>query len=40
MQILKNADIYLVPAKAEKLWAPYSAEFAEAICASLSPMLI
>ena len=31
MLLLKNADIHLVPAKAEKLWAAYSEKFAEAI---------
>ena len=31
MLLLKNAEIHLVPAKAEKLWALYSEKFAEAI---------
>ncbi|MDF5723717.1 MAG: hypothetical protein PUP91_25275 [Rhizonema sp. PD37] len=31
MLLLKNADIYLVPAKAEKLWTAYSEKFVEAI---------
>lgn len=31
MLLLKNADIHLVPAKAEKLWAAHSTEFIEAI---------
>ena len=31
MQMLKNADIHLIPAKAEKLWAAHSAEFVEAL---------
>ncbi len=31
MQTLKKAEIHLIPAKAEKLWAAYSALFAEAI---------
>ena len=31
MLLLKNADIHLVPAKAEKLWAVHSEKFVEAI---------
>ncbi|MDF5731613.1 MAG: hypothetical protein PUP92_27295, partial [Rhizonema sp. PD38] len=31
MLLLKNAEIHLVPAKAEKLWAAYSEKFTEAI---------
>ncbi|MDF5726102.1 MAG: hypothetical protein PUP91_37795 [Rhizonema sp. PD37] len=31
MQMLKNGDIHLVPAKAEKLWAAYSEKFVDAI---------
>ena len=31
MQMLKNADIHLIPAKAEKLWAVHSEKFVEAI---------
>ncbi len=31
MLLLKNAEIHLVPAKAEKLWAAYSEKFVEAI---------
>ena len=31
MQMLKKAEIHLVPAKAERLWAAYSEKFAEAI---------
>ena len=31
MLLLKNADIHLIPAKAEKLWAAYSEKFVEAI---------
>ncbi|MDF5726733.1 MAG: hypothetical protein PUP92_01520 [Rhizonema sp. PD38] len=31
MLLLKNAEIHLVPAKAEKLWAAYSEKFADAI---------
>ncbi|MDF5729473.1 MAG: hypothetical protein PUP92_16035, partial [Rhizonema sp. PD38] len=31
VQMLKNADIHLVPAKAEKLWAAHGEKFAEAI---------
>ncbi|MDF5725173.1 MAG: hypothetical protein PUP91_32930 [Rhizonema sp. PD37] len=31
MQILKNAEIHLIPAKAEKLWAVYGEKFVEAI---------
>ena len=31
MQMLKNAEIHLLPAKAEKLWAAYGEKFVEAI---------
>ncbi len=31
MQMLKNADIHLIPAKAEKLWAAHSEKFVEAL---------
>ncbi|MDF5733596.1 MAG: hypothetical protein PUP92_37880, partial [Rhizonema sp. PD38] len=31
VQMLKNADIHLVPAKAEKLWAAHGEKFVEAI---------
>ncbi|NMG11192.1 hypothetical protein [Brasilonema sp. UFV-L1] len=38
MQMLKNADIHLILAKAEKLWAAHSAEFVEAISYVDDPM--
>ncbi|MDF5716286.1 MAG: hypothetical protein PUP93_20995 [Rhizonema sp. NSF051] len=31
MEMLKNAEIHLIPAKAEKLWAAYGEKFVEAI---------